>query len=307
MAVKYIPSEPLLKAKEVAAYLNRPLLLSGEPGTGKTKFAEYVEDSEKKSLYIFNTKSVSLSKDLFYNYDAIGHFAEKEKSAVEFITLEALGHAIVNATGKERVAAMLLQEPTNNRQLIKLREQKNCNEIVERFLKKCSNKSSVVLIDEVDKAPRDFPNDILNEIENMEFEIKELGIQLNLSKEEKAIKDKIFVLLTSNFEKNLPEAFLRRCIYHHIEFVENVDYLKKIINVHVKDIDQNDLANRINEFLEIRKHNAIQKKPATSELIDCVKWLGFNNSIGTTLWKNNAALSTLLKKNEDLKLFAAQS
>jgi hypothetical protein len=76
--------------------------------------------------------------------------------------------------------------------------------------------------------------------------------------------------------------------------------------VHMSDIDQEELGNRIKEFLEIRKHNAIQKKPATSELIDCVKWLGFNNSIGTTLWKNNAALSTLLKKNEDLKLFAAQ-
>src|SRR5678816_4578331 len=107
MYVKYLPSEALLKAKEVATYLNRPLLLSGEPGTGKTKFAEYIEVIEEKSLFVFNTKSVSLSRDLFYTYDAIGHFAEKDKSAIEFIRLEALGKAIINAFGTDKVMKML--------------------------------------------------------------------------------------------------------------------------------------------------------------------------------------------------------
>jgi len=304
MIVKYLPSEALLKAKEVAAYLNRPLLLSGEPGTGKTKFAEYIESVEGKSLFVFNTKSVSLSRDLFYTYDAIGHFAEREKSAIEFIRLEALGKAIVNAFGSDRVRKMLADDLTNNYQLLKLRQLNNRDEIISLFLTGCNGKSNVVLIDEVDKAPRDFPNDILNEIENLEFEIRELGIKVSLDKQQKEAKDKIFVLLTSNFEKNLPEAFLRRCIYHHIEFVEDVDYLKKIVNVHIERIDQQQLGDRIKEFIEIRKNNMVQKKPATSELIDCVKWMIADNNLGASLRRNAAALSTLLKKNEDVKLYA---
>lgn len=304
MAVKYIPSETLLKAKEVAAFLNRPLLLSGEPGTGKTKFAEYIEGTEDKSLFVFNTKSVSLSRDLFYTYDAIGHFAEKEKSAVEFIKLEALGKAIVNAFGEVRIKQLLLDAPTNNSQLIKLRKLDGKKEVVDLFLEGCSTRSSIVLIDEVDKAPRDFPNDILNEIENLEFEMRELGLKISLDKQQKETKDKIFILLTSNFEKNLPEAFLRRCVYHHIEFIENIAKLREIINVHLDNIDQQQLEKRIGEFLDIRKNNAIQKKPATSELIDCVRWLVYNNNINNSILKNPAALCTLLKKNEDVKLYA---
>ena len=304
MDVKYLPSNALLKAKEIAAFLNRPLLLSGEPGTGKTKFAEYVEVTENKSLFVFNTKSVSLSRDLFYTYDAIGHFADKDKSAIEFIRLEALGKAIINAFGADKVRQMLTNTTTNSQQLIKLRQSDSKNEIISLFLSDCNGGNSVVLIDEVDKAPRDFPNDILNEIENLEFEIRELGIKISLDKQSKEIKDKIFVLLTSNFEKNLPEAFLRRCIYHHIEFVEDVDYLKKIVNLHIGDINQQHLSERIKEFIEIRKNNSIQKKPATSELIDCVKWMTYNNNLSSTLRKNTTALSALLKKNEDVKLYA---
>lgn len=304
MEVKYLPSPALLKAKEVAAYLNRPLLLSGEPGTGKTKFAEYIEAEDQKSLFVFNTKSVSLSRDLFYTYDAIGHFADKDKSAIEFIRLEALGKAIINAFGADKVIRMLTVDPTNSQQLIKLRQSNDRNEIISLFLSGCNGKNSVVLIDEVDKAPRDFPNDILNEIENLEFEIRELGIKISLDRLNKEVKDKIFVLLTSNFEKNLPEAFLRRCIYHHIEFVENIEYLKKIVNLHIGNIDQEQLGNRIKEFIEIRNNNAIQKKPATSELIDCIKWIVYNDNISSSLRRNAAALSTLLKKNEDVKLYA---
>src|SRR5688572_23713498 len=115
----YLPSPELTKAKKVAEFLNRPLLLSGEPGTGKTKFAEYVSDAEERNLYVFNTKSTSTSRDLFYTYDAIGHFAEKEKkNALEFINLEALGRAIINAAGKDNVIRLLMEEPTTNYQLL---------------------------------------------------------------------------------------------------------------------------------------------------------------------------------------------
>ena len=303
MSTKYLASPELMSAKEVAEYLNRPLLLSGEPGTGKTKFAFYLSETLKKQLFIFNTKSTSLSRDLFYTYDAIGHFAEKEKNILEFINLEALGRAIVNAYGLDNIKNKLLTEISGNNQLEKLRKLNDAekNRIVENFIAGCDGCSSIVLIDEVDKAPRDFPNDILNEIENIEFEIRELNFKISLDKEQKEERDKIFVILTSNFEKNLPEAFLRRCIYHHIEFIEDVENLVKIISLHVHDADSEQLKERIAEMITIRKDSTIQKKPATSEMIDCIKWLSYKNGMANKIPENHAALSTLLKKSEDLK------
>lgn len=299
---KYLPSPELLGAKEVAEFLNRPLLLSGEPGTGKTKFADYISDLHRKQLFIFNTKSTSQSRDLFYWYDAIGHFAEKEKNVLEFITLEALGRAIVNACGKDKVIKHLLEEKTDNNQLLALRSLPNKDQIIERFLDGCNGCASIVLIDEVDKAPRDFPNDILNEIENLEFSIRELNLSIKMPKD-KATRDKIFVLLTSNFEKNLPEAFLRRCIYHHIEFIEDIEILKKIVAMHIEPVDEAQLKARIAEVLHIRKVGSLQKKPATSEMIDCIKWMIYKKSLGDSIQNSKTALSTLLKKSEDLKLF----
>lgn len=308
MSTKYLASPDLMSAKEVAEYLNRPLLLSGEPGTGKTKFALYLSETLNKQLFIFNTKSTSVSRDLFYTYDAIGHFAEKEKNILEFINLEALGRAIVNAYGTEKIKEKLLIEISGNSQLEKLRKLSDAEKerIVENFVAGCDGCDSIVLIDEVDKAPRDFPNDILNEIENIEFEIRELNFKISLNKETKDIRDKIFVLLTSNFEKNLPEAFLRRCIYHHIEFLEDVENLVKIISLHVSGTNGDQLKERIAEMLLIRKDDAIQKKPATSEMIDCIKWLSYSNGMGGKIQDSKAALSTLLKKSEDLKLFSSK-
>ena len=308
MSTKYLASPDLLSAKEVAEYLNRPLLLSGEPGTGKTKFALYLSETLDKQLFIFNTKSTSLSRDLFYTYDAIGHFAEKEKNILEFINLEALGRAIVNAYGLEKIKNKLLSEITGNNQLEKLRKLSDAEKerIVENFVAGCDGCDSIVLIDEVDKAPRDFPNDILNEIENIEFEIRELNFKISLNKESKETRDKIFVILTSNFEKNLPEAFLRRCIYHHIEFIEDVDNLVKIISLHISDADSNLLKERIAEMISIRKDSSIQKKPATSEMIDCIKWLSYKNGMANKIQENRAALSTLLKKSEDIKSIATK-
>jgi len=308
MSTKYLASPDLLSAKEVAEYLNRPLLLSGEPGTGKTKFALYLSETLDKQLFIFNTKSTSLSRDLFYTYDAIGHFAEKEKNILEFINLEALGRAIVNAYGLEKIKNKLLSEITGNNQLEKLRKLSDAEKerIVENFVAGCDGCDSIVLIDEVDKAPRDFPNDILNEIENIEFEIRELNFKISLNKESKETRDKIFVILTSNFEKNLPEAFLRRCIYHHIEFIEDVNNLVKIISLHISDADSNLLKERIAEMISIRKDSSIQKKPATSEMIDCIKWLSYKNGMANKIQENRAALSTLLKKSEDIKSIATK-
>lgn len=300
---KYLPSNDLSTAKDVAAFLKRPLLLAGEPGTGKTTYAKHLAITEKKDLFTFNTKSISLAQDLFYTYDAVGHFANNKKSAVEFITLEALGKSIVNAYGKTKVEGMLLDESTSNYQLKLLQQSPDRAQILERFFQGCGGNGSIVLVDEIDKAPRDFPNDILNEIDNYEFYIKEIGLHVSLNTNNEG-KDKadIFVLITSNFDKNLPDAFLRRCLFHEIEFPKDTE-LMKIIKSHLPAIDDDLLKQRTNEFFLIRKKEGITKPPSTSEFIDCLKWLVSSDSLNKQLQDNRAALATLLKKKSDLNLY----
>jgi MoxR-like ATPase len=295
----YIPSTDLINATKVAFFLNRPLLLTGEPGTGKTTYANYLQESENRKLFIFNTKSVSQARDLFYHYDAVAHFANKERSALEFITLEALGKAIVNAIGKAKVKDLILNQPNNNNQISQIRQSPDKEENIDNFLIDCDDKSAIVLIDEIDKAPRDFPNDILNEIEKLEFKIKELGLNFNLLDE--IDRNKIMILLTSNFEKNLPDAFLRRCLFFHIDFPDKLS-LNAIIKAHISTIDEKLLEIRLNEIVDIRNKDGISKKPATSEIIDCIKWLCNKNELNQELHSNKVALATLIKKNDDFNL-----
>lgn len=297
--MEYIAPQELIDAKTVAQFLKRPLLLSGEPGTGKTTFADFVAKSEAYSLYVFSTKSISQSVDLFYCYDTISHFANKEKHLLHFLRLEPLGIAVLNALGKDYVYDKLIDELRNDT-IFQHLEPSEQSKLINQFLESCSFNKSLVLIDEVDKAPRDFPNDILNEIENYEFKIKELGITFSL-KEKPEKKEEIFIILTSNFEKNLPDAFLRRCIYYNIKFPDE-ETLLKIILVHVENKDvskKEEITKRIKEFKEIRENEAIQKKPATSELIDCIRYLLYKNEIDIPLKNNKAALSSILKKNSD--------
>jgi MoxR-like ATPase len=197
---KYLPSPGLLNALEVAYMLKRPLLLTGEPGTGKTQFAFWVADQLAKSNgfqpqpFIYNTKTSSTAKDLFYHYDAIAHFRETRTSsgtpsgepdhgaADNFIQLKAMGLAIAAAVGRKNLT---LSPSIINRGDI---PDEGCG--------------SVVLIDEIDKASRDFPNDLLNEIENYEFEITELNQKVQLTADSQ--RQNIIVILTSNFEKTSP-------------------------------------------------------------------------------------------------------
>ncbi len=210
----YLPSPGLLNALEVAYMLQRPLLLTGEPGTGKTQFAYWVADqlaqtnAFRPTPYVYNTKTSSTAKDLFYHYDAIAHFREgRVGGAEDFIQLKALGLAIASAAGR-------LDLPTLSPAIVQK------SGIADGPI------GSVVLIDEIDKAARVVPNDLLTEIENYEFEITELNQLIRLTAE--AQRRNIIIILTSNFEKNLPDAFLRRCIYFHIEFPDK-DRLFEII------------------------------------------------------------------------------
>jgi len=240
----YRADQGLADAANVALLLGQPLLLTGEPGTGKTQFAyslawELGLDQPLK----FETKSSSDAKDLFYTYDALRRFhdaqsGEKLEDSFQYLTYNALGIAI-------------------------LRSQRESD--VERFLtpdfEHGGRRRSVVLIDEVDKAPRDFPNDLLNEIEHGYFKVPEV-------RNEKIEADADLmpiIIITSNSEKNLPDAFLRRCIFYDIPFPDR-DRLTEIIN---HRIGQPEFVNDALElFLLLRsERSGLRKKPATAELL----------------------------------------
>ncbi len=227
---RYIASVPLSDAVNVALALGQPLLLTGEPGTGKTQLANSIAYQLGLPLYKFFTKSDATAKDLFYRYDSLRHFhdaqlkSNQDLSAENYIDLEALGKAIVNSTQQR----------------------------------------AVVLIDEIDKAPRDFPNDVLNEMEQMEFQIKETGKRFQADEANRPI-----VVITSNSEKNLPDAFLRRCVFFHIPFPGKA-LLKEIVNSRLeltKFFKEQMLDAAIDHFKEIRNNRGLRKKPATAELL----------------------------------------
>src|SRR6185436_4921753 len=181
------------------------------------------------------------------------------KSTEDFIELKALGLALANAKGRNNIGIS--------------------KTILDRSKVSEKPSSSVVLIDEIDKAPRDFPNDLLNETENFEFEIKELNTPpIRLENEE---KQRLLIIMTSNFEKNLPEPFLRRCVYFHIDFPTEThlyNIMEKRLNINEKEIQ--DVKNRISDFFRIHNDPNVQKKPSTSEAIDFVRVLQSDGMLG---------------------------
>jgi MoxR-like ATPase len=293
---KYVVDEGLQQAAEVAFALRQPLLLMGEPGTGKTKFAyklaHELAKPAKEHPYrflpkplVFNTKTSSAARDLFYTYDALAHFqsanirrdaGEQLPETADFIKLQALGEAIAltnpGSFSHPKLVKGLRTDPW----------------------------STVLLIDEIDKAPRDFPNDILNEIEDSEFFIRELD---NLPVK-RAADVPIMVLMTSNSEKNLPDAFLRRCVFYHIPFPDTGQLLN-IARTSLGDaaapLDKN-LDRLIGLFEEVRK-KAARKAPGTAEMLAWLRVVGLQNihdiesAEGKKKMKDNLAI--LVKTKED--------
>jgi MoxR-like ATPase len=277
----YIADQGLKDACNVALLLGQPLLLTGEPGTGKTQFAaslawELGFDPPLK----FEIKSTSTARDLFYTYDALKRFQDiqsKTSSSSEllnYITYQALGLAILKT-----------REPSEVKKFIS-----------EEFLH--SDKSrSVVLIDEMDKAPRDFPNDLLNELEHLYFRIPELG---NVKVEADPTLQPI-VIITSNSEKDLPEAFLRRCIYYNIPFPEP-DRLKEIVSNHLDLASDSKFLQEVIALFERLRKSGLRKKPATAELLSWLLALqGFKTEPEIVLTETNIrqTLSSLIKTTED--------
>jgi MoxR-like ATPase len=288
----YLPDPGLIDAVNVALILRKPLLLTGEPGSGKTSLAGSVAaDLNLDSPLRFQTKSTSIARDLFYYYDSIGHFhaAQSQKGLVDttsFITIQAMGKAIIRTMG-----------------------QRNSGEVFPN-LEQGPPRRTVVLVDEVDKAPRDFPNDILYEVEDLCFQIPELGgVEFRASKE---LDLQPILVFTSNSEKNLPDAFLRRCVYYHIPFPEK-DRLQRIVQAHHGSLvarGDRQLAAAIDLFGRFRDPNApIRKRPATAELL---AWIQTLAELGEISFTENStemleesllrrALPVIIKTVEDLQ------
>jgi MoxR-like ATPase len=284
----YRASAELARAVNVAVALQRPLLVTGDPGTGKTQLAFRIAAELKLGEVLrFNTKSSSVASDLFYQFDRLRQFAQAQLNALrdkdappahEFVQPQALGRAILETLDPQQVRRLLGQASH------------------------AAPRSALVLIDEIDKAPRDFPNDLLNQIEEREFHIPEIGAEAHFKAERPLV-----VVITSNSERQLPEAFLRRCVYHHIDFPANPLELQKVLGARLESLNlpTPTLTEALRQFFAWREDKAFSRAPSTSELLD---WLLALQANGLQPGKKLAdqaevlldSLGSLYKTSDDL-------
>lgn len=252
----YIASDELMNGVNIAIALQKPLLIKGEPGTGKTMLAQSIADSLGMDLLIWNIKSTTKAQEGLYVYDTVqrlydSQFGDNDVSDIKrYIKLGKMGEAFV------------------------------------------ADKPVVLLIDEIDKADLEFPNDLLWELDQMSFYIPE-------TKETITAKNRPIVIITSNAEKELPDAFLRRCIFHYIAFPDP-ESMTRIVSVHHPNLEKHLLEQALDTFYMLRNIPNIQKKPSTSELIDWLQALVVGGVNPNRIRSEIPFLGVLLKKNEDL-------
>ncbi len=269
----YLTNDSLEAAVNCALALERPLLIKGEPGTGKTLLAEAIAETVGAPLIHWPVKSTTRAQDGLYVYDTVqrlydARFGDGDvKDIRRYIKLGPLGRAFASTSDAPSV---YFSEPKGRR---------------------------VLLIDEVDKADVEFPNDLLHELDRMRFTIFETGDEI-------VAKDRPIVVITSNNEKELPDAFLRRCVFHFIDFPDP-ELMKRIVRVHHPKIEQELVDQAVVKFYELRDVPRLRKKPSTSELVD---WIAVLQRAGVgkeRFVRELPFLGVLLKKEQDVELLAS--
>jgi MoxR-like ATPase len=256
---QYIVSPELRDVVNVAIALQRPLVVKGEPGTGKTLLAHHIAKALNKKLLVWNIKSTTKAKDGLYVYDTVqrlndARFGEGSVSDIKrYIRMGSLGQSF---TADEQV---------------------------------------VLLIDEVDKADIEFPNDLLNELDEMNFHVLETDERI-------VARHRPIVIITSNSEKELPDAFLRRCVFHYIEFPDR-DLMAQIVGVHHPVLADSLLQQALERFYELRSIETLRKKPSTSELIDWLQALVAAGMTADQLEDKLPFLGVLMKKETDVETY----
>jgi MoxR-like ATPase len=286
----YLPDQGLVDAVNVALLLKRPLLLTGEPGTGKTQLAYSVawQLASRKLLNLtsmrvekFETKSSSFAKDLFYSFDTIRRFqaAHSGGSAnnLDYLSYNALGRAILNALPRREVDAVIVKDFPHN-----------------------GPARSVVLIDEIDKADSDFQDDMLDVLDQMQFDIIEIDKTITA-------RNRPVIVITSNAKKDLSDPFLGRCNFHHIAFPD-MGLMRLIVDVHFPNLNKELSEECIEAFYRLRDLKGIEKKPATRELINWIRALKTDSHFQMkSLSRGNIPyMGILFKKSADLTAAAQQ-
>lgn len=258
----YIATDELSMAVNAAISLEKPLLIKGEPGTGKTQLAEELAKSLNCKLYQWHIKSTTKAQQGLYEYDAVSRLRDSQLG-------EERVHDISNYIVKGKLWQTFEEE-----------------------------QRPILLIDEIDKADIEFPNDLLQELDKMEFFVYE-------TQQVVKAKQRPIIIITSNNEKELPDAFLRRCFFHYIKFPTKVE-MAKIIDVHHPNVKQDLLKQTLEVFFDLREINGIKKKPSTSELIDWLKLL-ISDDIAQDVLLNKKSdiiplFGALLKNEQDVSL-----
>ena len=260
----YVATDDLIMAVNAAVTLQRPLLVKGEPGTGKTELARQVAGALQVPIIEWHVKSTTKAQQGLYDYDAVSRLRDSQ-----------LGDARVNDVANYIRKGKLWQAFVADQRV-------------------------VLLIDEIDKADIEFPNDLLQELDRMEFHVYETGETIKA-------RHRPVVIITSNNERELPDAFLRRCFFHFIKFPD-AETLKRIVDVHFPGIKDDLLSTALTQFFELRDIPGLKKKPSTSEVLDWLKLLMADDLTAEDLRRDGAKAlprlhGALLKNEQDVHLF----